>query len=201
MSALETPVAVFEEFLAPMELTWAHQMVASQASEFQPSQVIGEHAEGVQDPRFRRSNVLYHPGGFHDLMGARLLWFLPHILYRLGIAPFEVRNVELQLTSSGDGGFFGAHTDSDDGPVNSRTVTFVLFCHREPRAFGGGELHVYGRDPVSGDHAPQVATVVRPSQNRMVLFPSDRLHEIMPVSCPAGDLLDTRLTLNGWLHR
>jgi Rps23 Pro-64 3,4-dihydroxylase Tpa1-like proline 4-hydroxylase len=194
-------VAVFEEFLAPIELTWVHQLVGSQAAAFQPSQVIGAQAQGVQDPHYRCSSVLYDLGGLHQLMSARLLWFMPHILYRLGLAPFEVRDVEVQLTSSGNGGFFGAHTDSDNGPVSSRTVTFVLFCHREPCAFSGGTLQVYGRDPASGEHAPQLVTAVRPSQNRMVLFPSDRLHEVMPVSCPARDLLDTRLTLNGWLHR
>jgi Rps23 Pro-64 3,4-dihydroxylase Tpa1-like proline 4-hydroxylase len=27
------------------------------------------------------------------------------------------------------------------------------------------------------------------------------LHEVTSVACPSRDILDTRLTLNGWLHR
>jgi Rps23 Pro-64 3,4-dihydroxylase Tpa1-like proline 4-hydroxylase len=201
MSPTATPLAVFDEFLAPMELAWAHDLVARQRRAFQPSQVIGDYDRGVQDPDHRRSRVLYDLGVFHQLMAARLTWFFPHILYRLGVPAFEITQVELQLTSSGPGEFFRPHTDNDNGPVRGRAITFVLFCHREPQVFSGGQLRVYGRDPGTGDNLMEEATVVTPSQNRMVLFPSDRLHEVTPVGCASRDILDTRLTLNGWLHR
>lgn len=196
-----TPCAVFEEFLAPMELSWAHRWVEERQASFAPSQVIGRDEDGVEDPEHRRSQVLYELGPFHDIIGRRLIWFLPHIVHRLGMAPFDVGRVELQLTSSGDGEFFRAHTDSDNGPVMSRRVTFVLFCHREPRAFAGGDLHLYGRDPETGDAVLEAPRVIHPSQNRMVLFASDRLHEVMTVECPGGGLMQSRLTLNGWLHQ
>ena len=201
MNPLETPLAVFDEFLAPLELGWVHQFAAAREADFTPSHVIGQDREGVEDRQHRRSRVLYDLDGFHDLVGQRLLHFLPHVLYRLRLAPFIVTSIELQLTSSGDNEFFRAHTDNDDGPVRGRTVSFVLFCHREPRIFSGGELLIYGRDPASGQHIEAERRVIHPSQNRMVLFPSDRLHEISPVAFAEGSFVDSRLTLNGWLHR
>jgi SM-20-related protein len=201
MSPQDTPVAVFDEFLAPLELDWVHQFTAARAADFKPSHVIGPDRAGLADPRYRRSSVLYDLNGFHEMMGRRLMHFLPHIVYRLGLQAFNVSSIELQLTASNDGEFFRAHTDSDDGPVKTRTVTFVLFCHREPYAFSGGELWIYGRDPASGEHLTELRHTIRPAQNRMVLFPSDRLHEVTQVACPSGALLDSRFTLNGWLHR
>jgi Rps23 Pro-64 3,4-dihydroxylase Tpa1-like proline 4-hydroxylase len=201
MIGLATPVAVFDEFLAPMELARALALIARRASRFQPSQVSKGTEGGAEDPEFRRSHVLYDAGPYHGLVATRLAWFLPQVFHRLAIPPFQVADMELQLTSSGDRGFFRAHSDSDAGASRGRAVTFVLYCHREPRAFSGGELLVYGRDPVTGADARDVATVVRPAQNRMVLFSSDRLHEVAPVYCRSDALLDTRLTLNGWLHR
>jgi Rps23 Pro-64 3,4-dihydroxylase Tpa1-like proline 4-hydroxylase len=201
MTVDPTPFAVFDEFLAPMELAWAHRLIEDRQADFTPSQVIGSDRDGVEDHNHRRSRVLYDLGVFHDILGRRLIWFLPHVVYRLGIPMFDVDHVELQLTSSSDGEFFRAHTDSDNGPVISRHVTFVLFCHREPRAFSGGDLVLYGRDAETREAVFEAPRVIRPSQNRMILFPSDRLHEVMPVEHPGGSLMDSRLTLNGWLHR
>jgi Rps23 Pro-64 3,4-dihydroxylase Tpa1-like proline 4-hydroxylase len=201
MTLYETPIVALDEFLAPMELNALHAYAAMREADFTPSQVIGQDRDGLQDPQHRRSRVLYDVDGFHDILGARIIHFLPFVLYRLGLAPFAVSGIELQLTASNDGEFFHAHTDSDDGPVRGRTVTFVYFCHREPCAFQGGELRVYGRDPASGADLADVWHVIRPAQNRIVFFPSDRLHEITPVACPTRAFLDSRLTLNGWLHR
>lgn len=201
MSPSAAPMAVFDEFLAPMELAWAFDLVARRRSAFQTSQVIGDNDQGVQDPGYRRSRVLYDLGVFHQLVATRLTWFFPYILYKLGVPGFDITQVEVQLTSSGEGEFFRPHADNDNGPVRGRAITFVLFCHREPQVFSGGYLRLFGRDPGTGDHLMEEATVVTPSQNRMVLFPSDRLHEVTAVACPSRDILDTRLTLNGWLHR
>jgi Rps23 Pro-64 3,4-dihydroxylase Tpa1-like proline 4-hydroxylase len=38
-------------------------------------------------------------------------------------------------------------------------------------------------------------------QNQIVFFPSETLHEVLPVECPSGEFADSRFTVNGWLHR
>jgi Rps23 Pro-64 3,4-dihydroxylase Tpa1-like proline 4-hydroxylase len=45
------------------------------------------------------------------------------------------------------------------------------------------------------------ALTLTPPQNSIVFFPSSYLHEVMPVSCPSRAFADSRLTVNGWLHR
>jgi Rps23 Pro-64 3,4-dihydroxylase Tpa1-like proline 4-hydroxylase len=197
----ETPIAVLEEFLAPMELAALQAFAAANEPRFEASHVIGPDREGLENPDHRRSRVLYEVDGFHDLMGARILHHLPHVLWRLRMPPFPVTSIELQLTASNDGEFFRPHTDSDDGPVQARTVTFVYFCHREPTPFDGGELRIYGRDPANGVDRADVVHAIRPTQNRIVFFPSDRLHEISTVACPSRAFLDSRMTLNGWVRR
>jgi SM-20-related protein len=196
-----TPVVLFEEFLAPAELGWVHAYAAARESDFVPSEVIGADRGGVADPRYRRSRVLYDIDGFHDLLGRRILQTLPILQFRLGIAPFQVAGLEIQLTASSHGEYFRAHTDSDNGPVRGRTITFVYFCHREPRMFAGGALRIYGRDPATGADLIEVRHEIEPTQNSVVFFSSDRLLEITPVGSRSGALLDSRMTLNGWLHR
>jgi len=114
---------------------------------------------------------------------------------------FPISSFEVQLTASNDGEFLRAHTDSDNGPLRTRTVTFVYYCHREPRRFEGGELRIFGRDTVSGQNVLKIYNVVQPIQNSVVFFPSESLHEIAPVVCPSHSFNDSRFTLNGWLHR
>jgi SM-20-related protein len=34
-----------------------------------------------------------------------------------------------------------------------------------------------------------------------VLFPSQYLHEVLPVRCPSHQFVDSRFTLNGWVRQ
>ena len=96
------------------------------------------------------------------------------------MTPFPVREIELQVTASNDSEWFKAHHDSGNGASGSRELTFVYYCHREPRPFTGGQLRMYG--PV--DHADSAAAQrrrarrSRPPQNSIVFFPSHYLHEV-----------------------
>jgi SM-20-related protein len=201
MYPYQTPIAIFEEFLAASELLSLQAFVAAHEGDFVPSMVQHDDGHGAESPEYRRSRVLFNVGEYHALLGRRIVCFLPNILYRLRLSPFWVTEFELQLTASNHGEFFRAHTDSGDGRLGARTVTYVYFCHREPRGFGGGELRIYGRDPATGANLTDVCSVIQPTQNSIVFFPSDLLHEITPVVCPTGAFADSRFTLNGWLHR
>jgi SM-20-related protein len=190
------PVLILEEFLAPQELTWVWNFAMSRADRFISSHVVGDGYDDVLDTSYRRSRLLFELEGIHDLLASRIAAYFPYVCHRLSYPSFDVTSVEVQLTASNDSEFFRAHTDSGHGSVREREITFVYFCHREPRGFSGGELRVYDSDPPVGS-----GCVIRPEQNRMVFFPSNRWHEIAPVSCPSNNFADSRLTLNGWLHR
>jgi SM-20-related protein len=201
VDARQTPIVVFEEFLGSAELERVHVYAQARERDFVQSQCVGKDMGGVYDPEHRRSRVLYDLGGLHDLLGRRIMHVLPLVCYRLGIEPVPITLLELQLTASNDGEFFRAHKDNTNGKVGGRWITFVYFCYREPRAFTGGTLRIYGRDPATGVDLMDLGWVIEPMQNSVVFFASNRLHEIAPIGCPSRSFADSRLTLNGWLHQ
>ncbi len=199
-------VLFLEEFFAPGEVTLLRDFAAAHEAAFVASEVLDDHADdGHQNEQVRRSRVLFEVDEILPLVTDRVMAAYPWVMGRLGPELFDVAHVELQVTSSNDGEWFKAHRDSGHGPVESRTLTFVYYCHREPRTFSGGELRMFGAvgDGENTDD-PQVqarALTITPPQNSIVFFPSHYLHEVMPVSCPSGRFEDSRLTVNGWLHR
>ena len=194
-TGLEHSTAPHWNLLRPAKIVNLHRRRVSTHA----SQLNIDNAAGTQVNR--RSRVLYDIDGFHDLLGRRIMHTLPLLNFRLGIPPFQVSSIEMQLTASSDGEFFRAHTDSGYGPISGRTITFVYFCHREPRMFAGGTLRIYARDPATGGDLMELGQDVEPTQNSIVFFASDRLHEIISVGCQSRAVLDSRMTLNGWLHR
>lgn len=205
---MDDRLLLLEEFFAPAEvsLLWTHAL--DHQADFIPSEVVSD-AASRRDQDFRRSSVLFDIADIYPLVTERVLHVLPYVRGRLGLAPFEISEIELQVTASNDGEWFKAHRDSDgghDGPVRDRELTFVYYCHREPHAFTGGELRMYGPfedDASDGDQGSVSGDwqLIVPRRNSIVFFPSHYLHEVMPTRCPSGRFEDSRLTYNGWLHR
>lgn len=201
MTALDD-VLLLEEFFAPAEMGTLWSFAMARAPQFVASEVVGDDHAGRHDTDFRRSRVLYEIADILPLVQERVLQHLPLVLDRLQMAPFELREIELQVTASNDGEWFRPHRDSGHGPVASRELTFVYYCHREPRAFSGGDLRLFGfGDSAEDPGAQRRAETITPVQNSVVFFPSHLLHEVTPVSAPGGRFEDSRLTYNGWLHR
>jgi hypothetical protein len=42
---------------------------------------------------------------------------------------------------------------------------------------------------------------VEPRHNSIIFFPSEYMHEVMPVICPSREFVDSRFTINGWVRR
>lgn len=200
MSASSPPVVVLEEFLAPVEVAWLWMYAVEREACFVGSQVVGSDAGGREDREVRRSRVLYDVAPVEPLLTDRVLRYLPSVIQLLGHAEFPISSVELQVTASNDGEWFRPHSDGSHGPVQSRELTMVYFCHREPRPFTGGELRIYPAFAAS-DISLQPARVITPTQNSMVFFPAHYLHEVTEVTCPSKLFVDSRFTYNGWLHR
>lgn len=193
---------LLEEFFAPAEMNTLWAYAISREADFVASEVLGGHEESRRDDHFRRSRVLFDVADIYPLVTQRVLDVLPRVIGRLGMAPFTVRQIELQVTASNDSEWFRAHQDSGHGPVSSRELTFVYYCHREPRPFTGGELRMFGPfDDADQPDAQLRAQTITPAQNSIVFFPSHYLHEVMPTQCASRQFADSRLTYNGWLHR
>jgi Rps23 Pro-64 3,4-dihydroxylase Tpa1-like proline 4-hydroxylase len=191
-----------EEFCAPAELDQLRSYAVSQEEHFVDSQVTSGDDDGRRDEDYRRSRVLYDIAEVLPFVTDRVMSCLPFVMGRLRQPMFDVREIELQVTVSRDGEWFRAHRDSGHGAAGSRALTFVYYCHQEPRPFGGGELQIFGDyDDAADAGARRDRVVVAPAPNSIVFFPSHLLHEVLPVSCPSGRFEDGRLTYNGWLHR
>jgi SM-20-related protein len=207
-SPAASDLLLLEEFFAPAEVTRLWTYALDHQADFLASEVVGD-AAARRDEEFRRSRVLFDVAEIYPLVTERVLHVLPHVTERLSLAPFPVREIELQVTASNDSEWFKPHRDSDGGsggPVGDRELTFVYYCHREPHGFTGGALRMYGAFAdvaQEGNHAtvPGNSTLITPAQNSVVFFPSHYLHEVMPTYCPSGRFEDSRLTYNGWLHR
>jgi SM-20-related protein len=199
---MTSDVLLLEEFFAPAEMAVLWSFAMARQAQFIASEVVNDDNGGRRDSDFRRSRVLYDIAEIFPLIEERVQHHLPFVFDRLGMSPFAAREIELQVTASNDGEWFKPHRDSGHGPVASRELTFVYYCHREPRAFSGGDLRVFGYlgdgdDPEAQRDAPSIV----PVQNSIVFFPSHLLHEVTPVSAPMRRFEDSRLTYNGWLHR
>jgi len=194
---------IFEEFLVWPELAALMDFVRTRERIFRQSQIVLPSDRADQsDPGYRRSRVTLQTGPFGDLVAQRILFHFPIILRALGHPMFEIRSIEAQITASNDGDFFKTHNDNTHADAPSREITFVYFFHREPRPFTGGELLIYDSRISDGIARPgRVRRRIAPKQNQVVFFPSCCLHEILPVRCPTQAFVDSRFTLNGWVHR
>jgi Rps23 Pro-64 3,4-dihydroxylase Tpa1-like proline 4-hydroxylase len=193
---------VLDEFLTSAEVNALMQYTLEQEPQFQISEVLSPGVTGgAIDYEQRRSRVLMGLGGHEKVITDRLLTCLPQVLRKWGRDPFAISRIESQITASNHGDFFRCHSDDGMPEVASREITFVYFFHREPKAFSGGELRIYDSSPENhGNRATSNYRVIVPEQNQLVLFASGLSHEITPVRCPSGKFVDSRFTVNGWLH-
>jgi hypothetical protein len=111
--------------------------------------------------------------------------------------PIELK-IEVQLTASGDGDFYGLHSDGGPNRYSHRDVSFVYFLQTEPGCFTGGELRLEART-LEGALRESTEQLIEPEDNRLVMFPSRRRHEILPVFVPSGEFRHSRFTVNGWV--
>jgi Rps23 Pro-64 3,4-dihydroxylase Tpa1-like proline 4-hydroxylase len=184
---------VQEEHAALMD--WA---LANEAG-FAPSRVRGR----VVQTEFRRSMVLRKMGPLRTVLKQRLLEHLPRMVADLGLSRFEPSHVELELVAHNDQDHFALHADTyrgDGRPERGdRMLSGVYYFHREPKAFGGGELRLHRFGAAPG--ALQDYVEVEPEQNSLVAFPAWAPHEVRPVTCPSRAFADSRFSVNCWIYR
>jgi len=167
---------------------------------FQPATVLHEgQAAPVVDKDMRRGMTLDDLGFIKSSFLDRLKGVLEPAMSRLGMEPFPVGQIEIQVTASGDGDYYRMHRDADG--TSTRVLSFVYFFHLEPRGFSGGELRIFDDRRVRGHAHADSSHLVSPRQDSLVLFPSHSPHELLPVRVPSKKFSDRRFTVNGWIHR
>lgn len=136
-------------------------------------------------------------------MHQRYAELAPQLMEALGVAPFELRDVDLDLVVYNDGSFYGPHIDVASGAHRrlkaDRVITTVYYFHAEPKGFEGGALRLHALLP--GPDGKRATVDIPPMQNSLVAFAATALHEVLPVRCPSGEFRDSRFAINGWLRR
>jgi hypothetical protein len=113
-------------------------------------------------------NVRKHP---REAFARYLDWL------RSDVVPAETRLLRLYLNAHTFGTDGSPHTDTERGGE----VTLVLFLNKAWKAEFGGETVIF-------DSAGDIEKAVMPRQNRLLVFPSDRLHAPRPLSKLFGGL-------------
>lgn len=128
---------------------------------------------------------------------------VPELARALGVAAFEVEQIQLSLIAYNDGDFYRAHVDTEPSRdredverIGDRVLSAVYYFHREPRAYSGGALRLHAFNPAS-DRFEDVA----PEQNSLIAFASFARHEVRPVICPSRGFEDSRFAINCWVRR
>ncbi len=202
MACAPVPFVVEDNFLSPVQLEMVSAHVLDHLGDMVEASVV-QSGENARDEASRSARVLYDPEAIERWFSPLLLAYLPWALPRLGLAPFRFGQVEVQLTVSYHGDFYKAHHDitlGEEDAVAGRRVSFVYYFQLAGGSFAGGALRLYDHHCEEGSDTRERFTSVMPLPNRLVLFRSEALHEVMPVEARSGRAEDGRFTLNGWIH-
>lgn len=162
----------------------------------------GSVATGEQTARENLVILDFAQHAHSTLLCNRLLTWFPQILQALRMDPFPVQQVESQLTASNDGHYYRAHLDTDEDSGILRALTCVYYFSKQPTQFTGGALRIYDSLVCEGQRRQAESfREVDPVSNRMVVFPSDSFHELLPIRCPSRQFEDSRFSITNWIWR
>lgn len=161
--------------------------------------MVDAKGTGQVDLTQRVSSCIVDVGPLTVAFRERMLGVGYRLMTDLGVPPFEIARVELEVVANNDGGFFSTHLDTLLGQyavANERRISAVYYFHSTPKAFSGGALrfHPIFKEEGGPDHVD-----VEPVDNTLVVFPSFLQHEVLRVSCPSRAFAASRFTVNAWL--
>ena len=185
--------AVRDDFLEPALVRSLFDYVESSFQRFEPT-TVRRRDEARVDRTARISLGLDDMGPCLALLEQILRAAEPGLRAELGMGPYGLHDLELQLAAHNDGALFCRHGDTYKGWGTDRVISAVYYFHRQPCAFSGGALRLY---PLTGEGYVEI----EPVHNRLVAFPSFVEHEVIPVSCPSGLFMDSRFAVNCWFRR
>lgn len=195
---LPTPFRRIREFLPRSLYVQLRQALLDQRERLQPSCYLTRES-GYQtvscDHSVRNSYEMPLNAVLRDAYLAQMQTEIPRSLEVFGMAPFVIDRYEVKYLAYSDGGHFGCHYDNQ-GINHTRTLTFLLYLGQDAPHYRGGEVLLYDR----GDEAGRY-TRIAPEHNSLLIFPSDAMHEVLPVVLPDGDLSEGRFAVVSWLHR
>lgn len=183
--------------------------VEQESSSFRPSGVVGRK---ITD--YRKSLQLQPtrpPKHITDLVVPYVRNLSPDLAREWGLKAIEnpqnIEKIESTIIATPNGGYFKCHQDRGT-PHNVniwyRMITYILYFHQQD--YEGGEIVFYPtkvlKDPFRfAKVSNEPVLSIKPNHNSLLLFPSHIFHEVRPVKADSDDIMFSRFTLNGWVHR
>ena len=132
-----------------------------------------------------------------EVLGEHILERLPSLFTALGVDPFPVSKVPLNLIHGLDGHSGLPHVDSIDSRFE---ISLLYYFHRVPKVFRGGDLKIYESVPgsVTG-HGDEALAKIEFEDNLLLAFPSQTFHEVTEVLCESPEFADGRFVAVGFL--
>jgi hypothetical protein len=195
------PHVVFREVLGQATVANLLTYVAARQADFKPALVRNRESGEIHvDYGLRSSLKLADLGPFRTPLETYVHGVSLSALAQLNLAEASAEIGDFTITAFRDGNRFGAHIDTDERLTRVRILTCVYYFALSPRRFSGGQLRLYGFPTVAAGGTPAFVDIV-PETDTMVVFPSWLRHEVLPMRVPSGAWMDSRFSLNCWLHR
>ena len=176
---------VAPHFLEPEARTELYREMAIAPAE--KALVVGPSGEERLDPDSRKVDSSILPKEIRSPLKQRLRALLPDLQKHFGTELAGCESPQYLIYHPGD--FFKAHRDggySGSADITRRRrVSAVIFLNRESQepaegAYGQGHLTFYGL--LDGPQWERCAFPLDAEPGLLVAFPSDKLHEVQPVS-------------------
>jgi Rps23 Pro-64 3,4-dihydroxylase Tpa1-like proline 4-hydroxylase len=197
MSGYPAPVIIVDNFLGGAGAQQLFQYAITHESGFRPSRVTLGHLGIIDDSR-RVSKVNSDIDAAMPLIEPAIRKAVDESIPKLGLVNVDTYLLEPELTWCGDGCFFKMHVDTLPGDANQRVMTMVYYFHKEPKAFTGGQLCLYG---LGTDANSSAQKEIEPQLDRAVFFPAWFPHEVMPVHCNSAAFADGRFAMSCWVRK
>jgi SM-20-related protein len=190
------PVVQIDSLLSGSEVAWLMEHAFAAESRFVPARVTDDKTD------YRHALMLGASDALKQLFVSKITALMPEVMPQLRLGRFPIGAIDCQITASGDGDYFKAHTDAGANETYKRQFTYVYYFNREPKGFTGGELRIYDDTVRNGKLAATDSfQSIEPRHNSIVFFQAAVMHEVMPVHVPSKQFRDSRFTVNGWIDR
>lgn len=198
MLAYPAPIIIIDNFVGRAGAEQLCQYAIAHESDFSPSKVAAANAAIIDESR-RVSKVNRDIGPVMPLIEPAIRNAVDEAIPKLGLVNVDSYLLEPELTWCGDGAFFKMHADAlHREPAHQRVMTVVYYFYKEPKAFTGGQLCLYGLGADANSSAQQE---IDPRFDRAVLFPSWFPHEVLPVQCSSAAFADGRFAISCWVRK
>ena len=132
-----------------------------------------------------------------EVMGEHILDRLPFIFEALGVDPFPVPRVPLNLIHGLDGHSGSPHADSTNGRF---LISLLYYFNKVPKVFRGGDLELYETDGGStSGHSDEPLTRIKHEDNLLLAFDSNTFHGVTDVRCDSREFADGRFVAVAFL--